>query len=152
MRGLKGGLVPWPNIIMECAPQDFASAWSDGVALCLLAGSLQPLAGRTLLQGWERRPRTRAHRAHNVKRALSVLALQAKMHVTQVPVGLKSLNAANAANSSAANSIQATNGAVMGTLRGAEALLCEDAIVDGNPDIVLALLRIVQMAYRSPAL
>ena len=50
------------------------------------------------------------------------------------------------------NSIQATNGAVMGTLRGAEALLCEDAIVDGNPDIVLALLRIVQMAYRSPAL
>jgi len=85
MCALKGGTVKWPHDILESAPADFAASWSDGVGLCLLAGALQPMAGRTLLQGWEAKPRTRAHRAHNVSRALGVLGLQAKMHVSQVP-------------------------------------------------------------------
>ena len=152
MRTLKGGSVQWPESVMQCAPADFAASWSDGVALCLLAGALQPLAGRTLLQGWERRPRTRAHRAHNVRRALSVLGLQAKMHVSHVPLLLdtSSLSAHARADNRLLDTLNTTNGAMMGTLRGSQALLCDEAVLDGDASMVLALLRLVRLAYRRP--
>ena len=136
MRSLKGGTVQWPHNMMDCAPGEFARAWTDGVALCLLAGALQPLAGRTLLEGWEQHPRTHAHRAHNVRRALSVLGLQAKMHVVAVPVRLKATSSALPA--------------ATGNLRGPQALACDEAILNGDEEMVIALLRLVRLAYRPP--
>ena len=96
--------------------------------LCLLAGALQPLAGRTVLQGWEPRPRTRAHCAHNIARALRVLALQAKLQVMQADMG----------------------GQGVRRLRGADLAspLCHEAILAGDVDVVLALLRLVRAAYQ----
>lgn len=149
MRALKAGSIQWPESVMMCAPADFAASWSDGVALCLLAGALQPLAGRTLLQGWEKRPRTRAHRAHNVRRALSVLGLQAKMHVLHVPILLN--NSCVSSHARADSALLSTlSSATTGTLRGSQALLCDEAVLDGDASIVLALLRLVRLAYRPP--
>jgi hypothetical protein len=162
MRALKGGTVQWPHNLLECAPADFAGAWSDGVALCLLAGALQPMAGRTLLEGWEQHPRTRAHRAHNIRRALSVLGLQAKMHRQDVavevplrrgghththtrPAGDESTRVASAAGAAAAAPCPPCR-----SLRGAEALMCDDALLDGDRDVIMALLRLVHLAYRKP--
>jgi hypothetical protein len=149
MRALKAGSIQWPESVMMCAPADFAASWSDGVALCLLAGALQPLAGRTLLQGWERRPRTRAHRAHNVRRALSVLGLQAKMHVLHVPILLNNSSVSWHARADSAL-LSTLSSATTGTLRGSQALLCDEAVLDGDASIVLALLRLVRLAYRPP--
>ena len=149
MRALKAGSIQWPESVMMCAPADFAACWSDGVALCLLAGALQPLAGRTLLQGWEKRPRTRAHRAHNVRRALSVLGLQAKMHVLHVPILLNNSSVSWHARADSAL-LSALSNATTGTLRGSQALLSDEAVLDGDASIVLALLRLVRLAYRPP--
>ena len=146
--GLKGGTVEWPDGVMHSAPADFASCWSDGVGLCLLAGALEPLAGRTLL-GWERRPKTRAQRAHNVRRALSVLALQAKMHLQIVPLLFDTRSSMD--GSSNYPLLQTSiGGSGAGTLRGTQALMCDEAILQGCPVIILALLRLVRMAYRPP--
>ena len=161
MRALKGGTVQWPHNLLECAPADFAGAWSDGVALCLLAGALQPMAGRTLLEGWEQHPRTRAHRAHNIRRALSVLGLQAKMHRQDVAVEVpmrhnhththtRSAGDECKRVSSAAGAAAAAPCPPYRSLRGAEALMCDDALLDGDRDVIMALLRLVHLAYRKP--
>jgi len=42
-------------------------------------------------------------------------------------------------------------GGAVGMLRGSQALMCDDAVLDGDAVMVLGLLRLVYIAYRPPA-